>query len=79
MSGTTRVSPLCSETIFTGSILKARNQYLFLVSERCWYVREGLRAVLREHGHHHLIHNFQFRLVKRSDFHEDILGVECDL
>lgn len=42
------------------------------------YLREGFGCVLREHGDHDLIHDLHLRLIKRSNFDKDILGVQAN-
>jgi hypothetical protein len=35
-------------------------------------VRKWLFGILGEHGNHNVIHHFNFCLIRRGDFHEDI-------
>lgn len=79
ISGVTLVSPLCSETISTGSILRLcqtlRTQKDIIIANS----RERFGCVQREHSDHDLVDNLQFCPVKSCNLNEDVLCVQCNL
>lgn len=44
-----------------------------------WDARKGLFAILREHRHHDVCHNIEFRLVRRRQVNENVSGVDSYL
>lgn len=75
MSGSTLVSLLCSETIWTGSTLRNNELVSGVQGEADQYVREGLGGILGEHRDHDLGDDVQLRLVKSRNLDQDILGI----
>jgi hypothetical protein len=73
ISGVTLVSPLCSETISTGSILELCQTLRIPKNVIIANSREGFGSVQREHGDHDLVDNLQFCPIKSSNLNEDVL------